>query len=108
MKFWLTCTIILFLLANHIALTKITLGKSNSLKSNREIQSFRLEQMTKLQQRHTWYPGINERMNDKFSGGKFSPSRKDDKFISYLGFLKDSSYNANKKIMENNLEKFLL
>jgi hypothetical protein len=46
-------------------------------------------------------------MNDNFPSTNNSKDAHGDKFISYLRFLKNSSYEANKLINEKNFEKFL-
>ncbi len=72
--------------------------------SKNELQNFRLNKMKKLQENHTWFSGINEKMNDKYVGEK--DSHKKDKFVSYLDFVRDSSYKTNKNILLKQIERF--
>jgi hypothetical protein len=64
---------------------------------------FQLAQMKKLQSRHTWYTGSNERMNDKFIKRRDSP----DLFVSYLSFLRDSSQQVNENLVHRKMQTFL-
>ncbi len=75
-----------------------------SLNDARNDYQFRLGLMRKLQKNHSWYPGDNERMSDKFlTKGK----RSNDSFISYLGFLRDSSEKVNKSLLTKKVQRFM-
>jgi hypothetical protein len=73
------------------------------LKDDYNNYQFNLAQMKKLQARHTWYQGPNERMNDKFIRRRGSP----DLFVSYLGFLRDSSQQVNESLIHRKMQKFV-
>jgi hypothetical protein len=108
MKFLLSI-LVLCLFLDQYTFLKISLKNKNKEIDDKKIDyhSFRSFQMSKLQQKHTWYTAIKERMNDNFTTDKISQNRQGDEFISYLGFLKNSSYKANKVINEKKMEKFL-
>jgi len=74
-------------------------------KTPNEIQEFRLNKMKQLQDRHTWYPSVNERMNDDFR--RKDDRENNDKFVSFLKFVKSSSYDVNKVVLQKQIEKFL-
>lgn len=108
MKFWISF-LILYLFLDQYTFFKISAKNQNKeINSNKnDYNSFRINQMAKLQKKHTWSPAIKEIMNDNFPTDKISKNQHDDEFISYLRFLKNSSYKANKNINESFFNKFL-
>jgi len=97
----------LALIFTVIFIFKFTIQIKNKKHKNNP-QMFRLKKMKELQSKHQWNPSINERMSDSFDAKIYSKGIKNaDGFISYLGFLRDSSNEVNTKIFKKLSEKFL-
>ena len=68
---------------------------------------FRINQINRLQSTHTWNQSKRESMEGKFSRAIASQGIKNtDPFVSYLGFLRDSSLKGNVNVMENEMKRF--
>merc|ERR1719469_1142783 len=62
-------------------------------------QIFRNMQMAKLQSRKTFTQSNRENIDEKFSHGKPSMGKENaDEFVSFLGYLRDASYQASQLI----------
>ena len=62
-------------------------------------QIFRNMQMAKLQSRKTFTQSNRENIDEKFSHGKASMGKENaDEFVSFLGYLRDASYQASQLI----------
>ena len=86
--------------------------KDDKTKADKEkTQIFRNMQMAKLQQRHTFTQANRENIDEKFSHGKASKGKENaDEFVSFLGYLRDASFQASQLIArkeEQQLAKIL-
>lgn len=83
-----------------IVYSKPILYKGDNLS---RIGVFRQAKMNELQSNHHWKPSLDEGMNGNF---RAEDKKNSDHFISFLGFLRDSSRKASKNINELELKKY--
>jgi len=70
-------------------------------------QLFRIKEMNNIQNNHHWRHGPNEGMNGEYSKIIASQGNKNaDRFVGFLGFLRDSSYDGNQNVSEMEVERF--
>jgi len=70
-------------------------------------QLFRITTINGLQTNHQWRHRLNEGMNGEYSEIVANQGNKNaDKFVGFLGFLRDSAYDGNQNIQEVELERF--
>jgi len=64
--------------------------------------------MRKLQKTHVWTPSDNERKNDKFNKLKYTQDNPNvDLFVTFLGYIRDSSYKQSSQAFEKIKEKYV-
>jgi hypothetical protein len=83
-----------------IVYSKPTVYKGDGM--NR-IGVYRQAKMNELQSNHHWKPSLSEGMNSKF---RVENKNNADHFISFLGFLRDSSRKASKNVNELQVKKY--
>ncbi len=77
-------------------------GSKKGKKSKDNKKTARIKEINKILKTHTWTMQKPERMQIKFK----SLSSKHDPFMSYLGFLRDSSRRGYVNILENEAKRF--
>lgn len=72
-----------------------------------KIAILRENSMRNLQKNHVWRPAKNERQNEAFSKTKYQQGNKNaDLFVSFLGYIRDSSYKQSTPLFEKIVKKF--
>jgi len=78
-----------------------------SLEDKNRFNIFRQGKMNDLQKSHQWTPSIREGIDMKFNKIASSHGKKNvDTFVSFLGYLRDSSHKASFNINQKEMEKY--
>ena len=82
-------------------------NQKNKVDKKTRIKLFRISQINKIQSNHHWSQSKRESMKGKYSRSTASRGNKNaDPFVSYLGFLRDSSFKGNVNVMDKEMERF--
>ena len=80
--------------------------KRNSGKSVK-LKLFRIGKLNELLNNHHWKQSRSEGMTGQFSKAVASQGNKNaDEFVSFLGFMRDSSYKGNLNVMDQDIKRF--
>lgn len=72
-----------------------------------KIKILRENSMRQLQKTHVWSPAKSERNNEAFNKIKFQQGNKDaDLFVSFLGYIRDTTYKQSPPLFEKIKSKF--
>jgi hypothetical protein len=83
-------------------------GAAISPAEQERLSNFAKNVMNDLQKRRSWRPAASENMNEPFNKSAASGGKKNtDEFVSFLGFIRDTSSKASKNIAENEKGKLV-
>lgn len=73
-----------------------------------KINILRENSMRSLQKNHVWTPSKSERKNEVFSKTKYQQGNKNaDLFVSFLGYIRDTSYKQSPPLFDKIKKKFV-